>query len=185
MKRLIAAVAVLVGVLAVQTVAATPVSAHAELVSASPANGAMLAGPPDEVELVFSETVGQPAELIVLGPDGSEVAGGDVEVVDRTMRRGYDPSAFAPGSYTVSYRVTSADGHAIAGTLSFMVHADGDTAMDESEGKVAGTGNGTGNGTDADPITVAVLALGLAAALAVTLLITRRVISEREVEGAR
>jgi methionine-rich copper-binding protein CopC len=177
MRRLLAAATVLAGVLAVQAVAAAPAAAHAELVSASPGNGAMLAGPPDEVELVFSETVGRPAELLVLGPDGSEVAGGELTVVDRTLQRTYDPAAFEPGSYTVSYQVTSADGHAIAGTLSFMVHADGET-MDESAGAVTGTG-----GNDSDPTTVALLAVCLAVALGITLLITRRMLAGPEGAG--
>ena len=179
MRRFAVAVAVLVGLLAVQAVSATPAGAHAELVSASPGNGSMLAGPPDQVELVFSETVGLPAELLVLGPDGSQLESGELEVVDRTVRRTYDPAAFDPGWYTISYQVTSADGHAITGTLTFMVHADGETTMDESPGAVGTTG-----GNDADPTIVAVLALGLALALGVTLLITRRLLAEPEGLGA-
>lgn len=179
MRRIVVAVAVLVGLVAVQAVTAATASAHAELVSASPANGAMLAGPPDAVELVFSETVGRPAELVVLGPDGSEIEGGELEVVDATMRRAYDPAEFDPGSYTVSYQVTSADGHPISGSLSFMVHGDGEATMDEAAGGVGGS-----TVTDADPTTVVVLALGLAIALGVALLATRRMVSRPDPDHA-
>ena len=174
MNRPLAAVAVLCGVIAVQAVAAVPVSAHATLVSATPANGEMLTGAPEFVELVFSENVGTPAALAVLRADGNEVDGGQLEVVDDTLRRTYDPAAFAPGVYTVSYQITSADGHPIAGTLSFMVHGEGETAA-----TLPAVSN-AGNGTDAEPIVVASLVVALAAALGVALLATRRIVKQPE-----
>jgi copper transport protein len=180
MNRLLAAVTVLCGAIAVQAVAAAPVSAHATLVSATPANGAMLTGAPEVVELVFSENVGTPAALAVLGADGNEVDGGQVEVVDATLRRTYDPAAFAPGVYTVSYQVTSADGHPITGTLSFMVHGEGETAA-----TFPAVSSGTGNGTDAEPVVVASLVVALAAALGVALLVTRRLVNQPDGHAVR
>ena len=178
MNRLVAAVTVLVGAIAVQVVAAAPARAHASLVSATPANGAMLAAPPDVVELVFSESVGMPAALAVLGPDGDEVDGGQLEVVDDTVRRTYDPTSFVPGVYTVSYQVTSADGHPISGTLSFMVHGEGDSTATLP----AST---TGDSTDADPLVVASLVVVLAAALGVALLVTRRIVKQPDAHRVR
>ena len=52
------------------------VSAHATLESSDPANGSMLAAPPDHVELVFSENVGKPAALAVLDVMEAEDAPG-------------------------------------------------------------------------------------------------------------
>ena len=180
MRRVVAAVAVLVGLLAVQAVTAATASAHAVLESATPANGAMLASPPELVELVFSETVGQPAALAVLGPDGEEVAGGDLQVVDRTLSRTYDPTSFAAGTYTVSYEVTSADGHPVTGSLSFMLHGDAEDAAEMAD---AGGSLGGGDATDADPTTVALLALGLVIALGVSLWAMRRLISQPDGAG--
>ena len=74
---------------------------------------------------MFSENVGTPAALTVLGADGNEVDGGQVEVVDTTLRRTYDPAAFAPGVYTVSYQVTSADGHVVSGSWPFQLTVAG------------------------------------------------------------
>src|SRR5262245_31724025 len=110
-RALICGLTALGGVLASLAVTAGEVSAHASLVSASPANGSMLVAAPDHVELVFSENVGKPAALVVLDQAGNEVDGGELTVVDDTMTRTYDPSAFGVGTYTVSYQVVSADGH--------------------------------------------------------------------------
>ncbi len=178
MNRIVAALTSLVGAIALQAVAAAPVSAHATLVSATPANGAMLAAPPDVVELVFSESVGTPAALAVLGPDGGEIDGGQLEVVGDTMRRTYDPSSFVAGVHTVSYQVTSADGHPITGTLSFMVHGEGESSATLPAGTV-------GDDTDADPMVVAALVVVLAAALGVALFVTRRIVRQPDVEPVR
>lgn len=176
MNKIVAAVVALAGVCAVHVATAATVAAHAELQSSSPASGAMLAGPPDRVELVFSEVVGQPAALVVLGPGDREVAGGDLQVVDDTMTRSFDPESFEPGTYTVSYEVTSADGHPITGSLWFMVHAAGDGSDMASSDAIASPPS-SGDPTDAEPLVVAALALALAAALAVVLLATRRILT--------
>jgi methionine-rich copper-binding protein CopC len=183
MKRLFAAVMVVLGgVFAVQALAVSQVSAHAELVSASPVNGAMLADPPNLVELVFSENVGKPAALAVLGSDGDEVDGGELQIVNDTMQRAYDPSSFAPGVYTVSYQVTSADGHPVSGTLSFMVHGDGSSSSASSAAALPSVPSN--DSTDADPTLVLVLVVVVALGLAVALLVTWRLLAQPEVEPA-
>jgi methionine-rich copper-binding protein CopC len=170
MRRAVAAVA-LVGVIAVQTLTAAPAAAHATLESSTPASGAMLADPPEVVELVFSESIGTPAELVVLDAAGHEVDGGPLQAVDRTLRRSYAPSGFTSGAYTVSYEVTSADGHPVSGTLSFMVHGTG-----EPVGSVPVVDQV--DPTDADPATVLVLAGALAAGLGVALVVGRRLVAD-------
>ena len=171
MKRaLIPGLMALGGVLAAVAVSTGDVSAHATLESADPANGSMLAAPPDHVELVFSENVGKPAALAVLDPAGNEVAGGELQVVDHTMSRTYDPATFEPGVYTISYQVTSADGHPISGTLTFMVHGAG-----ESVTPVPPASSGTT--TDASPTVVIALAALLALALGAALLVVKRVVA--------
>ena len=171
MKRaLISGLMALGGVLAAVAVTTGEVSAHATLESSDPANGSMLAAPPDHVELVFSENVGKPAALAVLDPAGNEVGGGELQVIDHTMSRTYDPATFEPGVYTISYQVTSADGHPISGTLTFMVHGAG-----ESVTHVAPTSSGTT--TDASPTVVIALAAVLAIALGAALLVVKRVVA--------
>jgi methionine-rich copper-binding protein CopC len=159
------------GVLASLTIAAGAVSAHATLVSADPANGSMLVAAPDHVELVFSENVGKPAALAVLDQSGNEVEGGELEVIDDTMRRTYDPANFAPAVYTISYQVVSADGHPISGELTFMVHGEGESVTPLLPAA------STSDTTDAEPAVVVSLAVLMALGLGAALLIVKRMVA--------
>ena len=169
-QALLGAVMVVGAVAASLAVGAGSVSAHATLVSADPANGSMLTAAPDHVELVFSEAVGKPAAIVVLDQAGDEIDGGDLEVIDVTMTRTYDPSSFAPGVYSISYQVTSADGHPITGELAFMVHAQGEAMTPLPPVS-------TSDPTDAEPVVVVSLAVLLAAGLAVALLLVKRMVA--------
>jgi methionine-rich copper-binding protein CopC len=157
-------------VLAAVTPASGAVRAHATLVSADPANGAMLASAPDHVELVFSENIGKPAALAVLDSSGAELEGGELRIADDTMSRSYDPAVFVPDVYTISYQVTSADGHPISGTLTFMVHGEGEAITSVPAAS-------SGSTTDADPAVVITLAALLALGLGAALLIVKRVVA--------
>ena len=157
-------------VLASLTVADGSVSAHTTLVSADPANGSMLTTAPDHVELVFSENVAKPAAIAVLDQAGAEVAGGELEVLDDTVSRTYDPASFASGVYTISYQVTSDDGHPISGELTFMVHGEGQSVTPVPP--IA-----SNDTTDAEPIVVVSLAVLLAVGLGAALLIVKRIVA--------
>jgi methionine-rich copper-binding protein CopC len=111
--------AILVGVIALQVAGAGPATAHARLVSSSPAKGATLNRLPQVAELKFSEVVGQPAALVVTGPDGNVISTGKAAVVDAILSRPLDTTRQAAGAYTMSYQVTSVDGHPISGTVTF------------------------------------------------------------------
>ncbi len=166
----IRAVAVMIGsVAAALVITAGTAGAHAVLETSSPANGATLSEVPDLVELVFSENIGEPAALEVIGPDGASVTGGEVEVAGDTLRRTFDPSASPAGAYTISYQIMSADGHVIAGSLAFTVGGDGATGA-----PAAGPPVSTSDPTDADPAVVIALAAVLAAALLIALGTIRR-----------
>lgn len=99
----------------------TPVAdAHSVLLSSSPAKDAAVATSPAEAVLVFNEPVeNRFTELAVLGPDGtSHWEAGPVSVVDARVSAPLRP--FGPaGTYTIRYRVTSADGHPVSGTVPF------------------------------------------------------------------
>lgn len=100
-------------------------SAHAELESSSPANGAQLTGPPAQIKLVFGENIlSEGTQLVAFSADKTPVALTN-ESVDGASLTANWPAATPPGSYTVSYRVTSADGHPIDGGLQFGYTAAG------------------------------------------------------------
>jgi copper transport protein len=115
---------------------APPASAHAALVQSTPANGATLAEAPAEVSLRFTEEV----DLV---DDGIRLLDGQGATV-RTpspVARGHTvtwpmPQGLGRGSYLVTWRVVSADGHPIAGAFSFGVGAVPTSVPDKDTGIV-------------------------------------------------
>jgi copper transport protein len=103
---------------------ALPASAHAQLESSQPAQGSQSQAAPSAVTLVFTEEVGLSARsLQVLDPAGRRVEAGAPEHPagdSRVMRVALRPG-LGRGSYTVSYRVVSVDGHPVSGTFAFGV----------------------------------------------------------------
>jgi copper transport protein len=95
------------------------VAAHAVLLDSAPADGATLATPPDAIRLTFNEPVA-PVAIKLLDAAGTAVAGTRVEAVDRTVTL-HIGAALPAGTYIVSYRVTSQDSHAVAGSILFSV----------------------------------------------------------------
>jgi len=97
--------------------------AHTDLVSSSPKGGAVLRTSPDELTLVFSEdidpdfatvvlTVGKARERLDTQVDRGEVTG----VVPRNLDAGTATGDF---TWSVAYRVVSADGHPVTGKVDF------------------------------------------------------------------
>jgi methionine-rich copper-binding protein CopC len=94
--------------------------AHAVLVGSTPRDGATVSTLPDQVTFTFNENVATPAFVIVTAPDGDNVAVGEPTILDNTVSQRVDPPGEA-GTYEMSYRVVSADGHPVSATLSFDV----------------------------------------------------------------
>jgi len=66
----------LAGILLALLLAPVRASAHAELVESDPADGAVLTEAPAAVTLTFTESVTDPAYVVVTGPDGGQAAEG-------------------------------------------------------------------------------------------------------------
>lgn len=104
----------------------TRVGAHAELIEASPAPDALLAAPPDRIELRFTEPVdsgaGSPAVRLV-DPDNQEIAVENVAVApDDAHVVTAEAPALGPGTYTLVWTTRSAvDGHTLSGSYAFRV----------------------------------------------------------------
>jgi hypothetical protein len=107
--------------------ASAPVAnAHSMLISSSPAKDSSIAAGPTQVVLEFNEALDHGfTELVVLGPDGaSHWEGGPAEIADTKISaplRTLGPA----GAYTIAYRVTSADGHPVSGTVKFTLTTAG------------------------------------------------------------
>jgi copper resistance protein C len=125
MRRLASALLALGLLLAVPTAAL----AHDVLERTNPADGTTVSRLPGAVTLTFSEEpleIG--AQVVVTGPSGN-VSSGAPTLSGRDLTQAIAPSA-PGGDYTVSFRVTSDDGHPVTGTFSFRatVGLDGSTA---------------------------------------------------------
>ncbi len=95
-----------------------PASAHASLVGSDPADGTTISSAPSAITFTFSESIGSPAYIAVIAPSGSKVDVGDVRAIDNKVTATV-PDVDQKGRYTASYRVVSADGHPVEGTIHF------------------------------------------------------------------
>src|SRR6478609_4776398 len=96
--------------------------AHATLVESTPGNDEVVPDAPSKVSLRFDEGVTTDDDgLRVFGPDGDRAERGAPVVSDdgRTLSVGVDDAGI--GTYTVSYRVLSDDGHVIPGSYVYHV----------------------------------------------------------------
>jgi copper resistance protein C len=99
---------------------AVPASAHTKLTASTPADGARLTASPTSLSFTFDQNL-QPVQewdaVLVSGPDSFRHPARSVQVEGNTVRASCDRLGES-GSYTVSYRVISGDGHPIAGHIS-------------------------------------------------------------------
>lgn len=99
-------------------------SAHAQLLSTTPENGAVLDQSPAEAVLTFNEPVQLVDGSIRLFPGDGVPLTLDAHVSDTSVIAVF-PADADDGAYALSYRVVSADGHPISGAITFTI---GDTA---------------------------------------------------------
>ena len=126
MRRHIAWVGLLLAAMTLtSTVNVQVASAHATRVSSQPADNAVLTAGPDQVSATFNEQLQTTfAAMAVVGPDGNVWSSGQPTVQGAVVSIGMRPLGPA-GTYTVNYRVTSADGHVVSGSWSFRLTAPG------------------------------------------------------------
>ncbi len=99
---------------------AGPASAHATLVSTDPADGAVLDAAPQQAVFTFSETVSLPEGGVSVYDAKGDPLDADATAQDTEMTVDL-PGDLADGTYVVAWRVVSADGHPVAGSLTFSV----------------------------------------------------------------
>jgi copper transport protein len=108
--------------------AAPPAAAHATLVSTDPAEGEVVAETPDVVTFTYDEPVSlTDGSIQVFDAAGEPVdssATSEDEIVTADL-----PDELAAGTYVVAWRVVSADGHPISGSLTFSIGAASETVV--------------------------------------------------------
>jgi methionine-rich copper-binding protein CopC len=93
-------------------------AAHSTWVKTSPEDGVSIAEMPAEATVTVSEEP-QKADAVLAGPDG-KVAKLTTRTAGSTITMEL-PANGPRGSYTLSYRVVSADGHPVSGSTTFTV----------------------------------------------------------------
>jgi len=147
---------------------AGPAWAHTSLVSSDPADGASVASGPGRVTLTFDEPVqSEFATVTVTGPGDTRWDSGEPAVSGSSVTAPVAPLGPA-GDYVVGYRVVSADGHPVTGTVRFrLTTAGAGSPVQPADGPAPATLGDDG----AAPLwpwiagAVLVLAAGVAAAL--------------------
>ncbi len=103
----------------------TPALAHARLEETYPAHGSTLSTSPGQVQLLFNEPVEAEFDPLKVYDQGGERVDEDNARVSPNNRKLLvtDLEELTEGSYTVDWRISSADGHPISGTRRFAVDA--------------------------------------------------------------
>ncbi|MGC5034594.1 copper resistance protein CopC [Streptomyces sp. DT190] len=123
---------------------AAPATAHSALRGTDPEDGSVVPRAPRHVTLTFTESVGLLDDSFrVFGPDQRRVPTGEAAHADgrADTARVRLTGKLAQGTYTVAWRVVSADSHPVSGAFSFSV------------GKRSATTFQVDTGPDEDPLT--------------------------------
>ncbi|MEU5572911.1 copper resistance protein CopC [Streptomyces coeruleorubidus] len=123
---------------------AVPASAHAALRGTDPDDGSVVQRAPRHLTLTFTESVGLLDDSFrVFGPDQRRVPTGEAQHADgrSDTARVALSGKLAQGTYTVAWRVVSADSHPVSGAFTFSV------------GKRSATTAQVDTGPDEDPLT--------------------------------
>jgi copper transport protein len=111
-------------------------SAHASLVSAVPAEGLTIFEPPETFQLEFNEPV-SPLVMRLVQPDGKILPLTNARAKNKSVTIAAPPMPQL-GSYVLSWRVISADGHPVGGVISFALgHPSAGVGIPPVEGALA------------------------------------------------
>lgn len=140
-----------------------PATAHDELVSTNPTDGATLTEAPASLELTYSGDimdVDGANQVRVTNAAGESVTDGDPEV-DGTVVTQDLATAAADDTYTVTWRVVSSDGHPIQGTFTYTVGQGGSATSATTQAATTGAAEpsaentGTSAPAASDPVSQA------------------------------
>ncbi|MGN6303037.1 MAG: copper resistance CopC family protein [Angustibacter sp.] len=146
LTRLLSAAAIALAAVVPAVALAPPASAHDQVVSTSPADGAVAAAP-TKVSVTFSEPVLKVAganRIVVTGPAGP--LNGDLTVSGTVITLTF-AGPLPGGSYRAQWRAASDDGHPVSGTFAFSVRAAATTTPPMSTATAAGTPTVTASAT--------------------------------------
>lgn len=154
LARLLLVTAALLGAL---FAAASPASAHAALLGSTPNAGAVVAQPPPNVALTFSEQVAMDNKSVrVLDPKGNRADKGVLRNFSKgsTVSYGVDlRPGLANGTYTVAWQAVSADSHPVSGAFTFSIGAPSKTSVTATGTTSAAASSGSSTAPRATSLT--------------------------------
>jgi len=124
-----------------------PASAHTVVVSASPAENAILEDSPSTISITFAEElidIGDSNSISVVDQSGSELALTKPLVSGAVLTSELSPTQ-SLGLFKVSYRAVAADGHVITGNYEFTVSPKAIAATDIKSPEVVSLLTGSDN----------------------------------------
>ena len=106
----------------------TPAAAHTSVVKTVPEYKSTLTEMPQSITIEFTDvlmTLGDKKvnTIELTGPDGSLIAIESTSIDQRTLTVQLPEESYQDGTYLVSYRVVSADGHSISGSYELYLNA--------------------------------------------------------------
>lgn len=120
-RRGLSALLCMLAALTVAWAVPTPAAAHTGLIDSTPTAGAGLDKPPTRMALTFREDVDPRYATLTLTVADAEPVPLKVSVNEATVTAAPPTGTTGSGTWTVAYRVVSADGHPVTGALSFSV----------------------------------------------------------------
>jgi copper transport protein len=121
-RRAVAWIGALAAALLAALAPTSPARAHASLVKAVPADGAVVPLAPPVLTLTFNEPV-SPLAIRLIGPYGAQISPAPVVAENATVTITPPPPGLQKGTHVLSWRVISADGHPVGGALIFSIGA--------------------------------------------------------------
>ncbi|MGC3021782.1 MULTISPECIES: copper resistance CopC family protein [unclassified Brevibacterium] len=128
-------------VAALSVFAFAPASAHDQLVSSNPEDGAELDQQPEWLEMTFSGNIQEVGSEVTVVVDGKDVSAGELTVEGKKLSVAL-PDDLKPGDYEVTWRVVSQDGHPISGDYAFTIKDSEGAGGAVEESTKAGLGGG-------------------------------------------
>lgn len=98
-----------------------PVAAHSLLLESSPAAGAVTAGPPSVISLVFNNRIEKRLCRLRLVDGGGQARALSIKTSGPADRLEAPAPELGPGPWRVEWVVMSADGHVVSGVFAFRV----------------------------------------------------------------
>jgi methionine-rich copper-binding protein CopC len=188
--RLTRVIATASAILALGVLGAGPASAHSQLTSTSPVDGAVLDAPPTEIRLTFDSTLLDDTDTISINDENGNVVSSIHPKPEGDSVAIPWPAGTPAGTYQVAYRVVCGDGHPVVGAMNVtLTAAAANTASAVSAASMAPApapapappspaAAATNPAAPAPgiplPLVASVLALAAAAAATVAVVVTRR-----------